>query len=222
MEPYYIESAAEMLRELNGQAYFRPENGHLKATLVEKAINELEIEIIDGQLGSFDVAVDINTDDYDNEIILSYCVDHPEVNHSSEIPIAKLDEGAVKDLFGYLSRLIDERKPAENNAVKRIILRRKHNFANYDLQRASKKLGVSERWFKSTIPCTDYNYTEKEGKTQIKEYHWSVDLVERLCQIKSRSADGSDIQYIADHCCYGDLDWAKEIIKELRSSKRTV
>ena len=103
----------------------------------------------------------------------------------------------------------------------KVIIRKRAVEGMLDMHQASQKLGCSLQFLKSKIPCTDYTYTEIEGKKEIQGYYWSRELMDRLCQIKSGGIKPEDLTYVTDTCCEGDRNWAEEILVLLGTPRST-
>ena len=121
----------------------------------------------------------------------------------------------ISDLIEQLSRLIAAPPAVTTQDSARIIFRKKAVEGMLDIHQASQKLGCPLQFLKSKIPCSDYTYTEIEGKKEIQGYYWSRELIDRLCQIKSGGVKPEDLAYVADECCDGDRNWAEEILVAL-------
>ena len=212
---------SNLLEQLHGHGYFRPEVGPLKARLTEAVLSGLEYEVVEQLSGqSLDLEVSIGRQEGDEEVTIGIKVDLPDLSHSSEITLKALADNALEDLAGYLARLVESSAPAESVEQSKAILRKKMADENHEQTAASARLKVSPQWLKSVIPCTDYSYDEIDGKKIIREYYWSKELIERLFKIKCTKTTPDDMQYVAKECCDGDLDWARDLIARLKSPNR--
>ncbi|HBG05830.1 MAG: hypothetical protein A2075_03360 [Geobacteraceae bacterium GWC2_58_44] len=221
MTSKHLKTISDRLSSLHGHAYFRPQDGPLMKTLA----NEL-LDAVDGELaeqlseGGFDLEVSISHQEGDSDPTVSFSVDRPGVAHTSKIAATQLNDGALEDLAGYLTRLVEESAPAEPAVAGKTVLRKTPEGDHHEKGPASARLKVSAEWLKSVVPCTDYSYDEIDGKKYIREYFWSRDLIERLFRIKSTKTTPEDLQFVAQECCDGDLDWARDLIARLKSPNR--
>ena len=212
---------ANLLEQLHGHGYFRPESGPLKARLTEAVIALLECDVVE-QFSEqpIDLEVSIGRQEGDDEVTLGIGVDIPGLTHSSELPLRALAEDALEDLAGYLARLVESSAPVVSEEETKVLLRKKLETDSHEQGPASARLKVTPQWLKSVIPCTDYTYDEIDGKKIIREYYWSKELIERLFKIKCTKTTPDDLQYVAVECCDGDLEWARDLIARLKSPNR--
>jgi len=215
-----LETITDHLAQLHGYAFFRPETGALRDTLVQTVLDAVEGEAAEELAeANFDLEVSIRKEEGDDsELAVSFSVDHPGLDHTSQVALSLLSNDALQDLDGYLSRLVEAALPVEVDG--KAVLRKINESDHHEKGPASARLKVSPEWLKSVIPCTDYSYEEIEGKKYIREYYWSKELIERLLRIKSAKTTPEDLQYVASECCEGDLDWAKDLIARLKSQNR--
>jgi hypothetical protein len=212
---------SNLLRQLHGHGYFRPETGPLKARLTESVLETLDSDALE-QLSEqpIDFEVSIGFQEGEETVIIGVSVQHPDLTHTSELALVALAEDALEDLAGYLTRLVENATPVEASASDKALLRKKMEEESHEQTSASTRLKVSPQWLKSVIPCTDYSYDEIDGKKFIREYYWSKELIERLFKIKCTKTTPDDLQYVAQECCEGDLDWARDLIARLKSPNR--
>jgi len=222
MTSKHLETITDHLANLQGHFYFRPQPGPLREWLTQTVLDELEGETAEELAEvAFELEVSIGQQEGESEVTVSFSVDHPGVTHSSQIAVTLLAEDALEDLAGYLTRLTAEADPAGTAETTKTVLRRKIEAGeHHEIVPASARLKVSPEWLKSVIPCTDYSYDEIEGKKYIREYYWSKELIESLFRIKSTKTTPEDLQYVANECCEGDLDWARDLIARLKSPNR--
>ena len=223
---YYImtskqqETISDLLSKLQGHVYFRPAAGGLADGLKQAALDcangELAEELAEGEFG---LEVSIGSPDGDSELFITFSVDRPGILHSSQIALSQLSDDALEDLAGYLERLMPDAEPADSGTGKHVV-RKKPEGDHHEKVAASARLKVTPEWLKSVVPCTDYSYDEIDGKKYIREYYWSKELIERLFKIKSSKTTPEDLQYVAQECCHGDLDWARDLIARLKSPNR--
>jgi hypothetical protein len=118
-----------------------------------------------------------------------------------------------------VSRIVAEQLPSVAQASRKTVVRKKLVTGMLNINEAAQAVGCTESFLKSRIPCSDYSYDEIDGKTKIKGYYWSQQLIDRLCQIKSGGAKPEDVEYVARECCHGDSKWAEEILASLAPPK---
>lgn len=216
-----LETISDRLSQLHGHVYFRPQEGalaeRLKQAVLDSVTGELAEELAEGGFG---LEVSVGSQEGEGEPALSVSVDRPGISHSLQLAVSELSEAALEDLADYLARLAPGAAPAEPTVAGKHVLRRKPEGDHHEKGPASARLKVSPEWLKSVVPCTDYSYDEIDGKKYIREYYWSKELIERLFRIKCTKTTPEDLQYVAQECCHGDLEWARDLIARLKSPNR--
>jgi len=221
MTSKYPAIISNLLDQLHGHGYFRPEPGPLKTRLTDAVLSALDCEVVDQLSGqTLDLEVSIGRQDGDEEVTLGVTVELPDLSHSSELALKALADPALEDLAGYLTRLVESSAPVESVEQGMALVRKKMIADSHEQGSASARLKVSPQWLKSVIPCTDYSYDEIDGKKIIREYYWSKELIERLFKIKCTKTTPDDLQYVAAECCEGDMEWARDLIARLKSPNR--
>jgi hypothetical protein len=216
-----LETISDRLSKLHGHLYFRPAAGALLERLRQEVLESVNGELVEELAeGGFGLEVSIGCPEGDSELILSYSVDRPGMVHSAQLIVSQLSEETLEDLAGYLVSLTAETAPAEPGVAGKHVLRKRPEGDHHEKEAAAARLKVSPEWLKSVVPCTDYSYDEIDGKKYIREYFWSKELIERLFRIKSSKTTPEDLQYVAQECCEGDLDWARDLIARLKSPNR--
>jgi hypothetical protein len=86
----------------------------------------------------------------------------------------------------------------------------------YHLHTAAQKLDVSTEWFKKTIPCTGYTSDEQGDGSTVHSFRYQKEIVDTLCRMMDHGCNVAGLEYIAQTCCEGDLDWARDITGSLR------
>src|SRR6185369_12320901 len=107
MTSKYPAIISNLLDQLHGHCYFRPEAGPLKARLTEAVLSTLEFDVVE-QLSEqpLDLEVSIGRQEGDEEVTIGIKVDQPDLSHSSELALKALAGDALEDLAGYLARLV--------------------------------------------------------------------------------------------------------------------
>ncbi len=211
-----VVSVYEILKKLAADVTFRPDDGAFRSKLAEMVIANADGEVAElFSESSSDISVSISRDTIEEGIIRFLVVgDLGEL--SLECAFTELDDDEHNDLAEQLSRLVAGQTPSVTHDTQKVIVRKNIN-GTLDVHQAAQKLGCSQTFLKSKIPCTDYSYLEVDGKTEIKEYYWSEILIDRLCNMKLNGAKAEDVQYVAKECCDGDCIWAEEILVSLGS-----
>jgi len=210
----------KLLKKITSDITFRPENGTFRSKLAEIAIANADEESAElfSERGC-DIQVKLSEHTFEEDVFRF-------------LVVSDLGEQVMACDFSELS--FEERSDFDEQLVRQIALHadcspqgsskvivRKDVSGMLDIHQASQKLDCSQKTLKSNIPCTDYSYTEIDGKKEIQEYFWSQNLISRLCDIKSNGAKPEDVKLIADECCHGDEKWAKELVASLNGSAPT-
>ena len=210
----------ELLKKLNTEVSFRPDAGEFLSKLIELAIENAEEERTElFSAHNCDVQVSFSRRTIE-EGTIRFLVVSDLGNQSLKCDLAALNDKETRDLAGQLSRSIAEQSPPETPEAQKIIVR-KYDTGMLDTHQAAQKLGCSQIFLKSKIPCTDYTYREVDGKKEIIEYYWSKSLIDRLSSIKLKGVKTEDVENIAEECCDGDFTWAEEVLLSLGCTKST-
>ncbi|GFO53968.1 hypothetical protein GMSM_09750 [Geomonas sp. Red276] len=204
------------LDRLFGFAYLKP-SGALKARLTDEALREM------GDAPSPDelvIEASIGKPENEGEATLSFRATHDGETRDLAIDLARLTEAELDELASLLDSFLNQQKSDQPVAAGTSGPLEVPEGDHHDHAAAAARLKVSPEWLKSVVPCSDYTYEEIEGKKYIRDYFWSRELIERLVKIKSNKTTPEDLQYVASECCYGDTDWAKELIARLKSPNR--
>lgn len=212
----------ELLLELGGSVTFRLEDGPVYTKIIDLYVDELGDVSEEIDENTIDVMINLSTNETTNEIEISFSVKSFNSDFSSELTFVKLNSVEREYIKETLLHKINSEqcKPDEN--MNSVIIRKNDSNTVYDIHIAAHNLNVSKQWLKNIIPCSDYSYVEENGKKTIKEYYWDKDLVSRLTQIKNNVPDEADCQYVAQHCCEGDLEWARDLINSLKGLPKVV
>lgn len=205
----------DLLKSENAAFSFRPDDGAFRSRLVELLLageSEAFVELFSEN--NCDMLVRISGSSLEDALI--HCqVGGDFGERGLECRLSGLKQPELGDLVEQMSHLDASQPVAPALSGGKNVLRRKGeiNLLNMlNIEEAAQQLSLSTQLLKSRIPCTDYSYNEVNDKIVIKDYYWSKSLVERLAAIKASGATAEDSKYIADECCHGDLEWAKEII----------
>jgi len=119
MTSEHQQNVSAQLAKLHGHAYFRVDEGPLKESLTREILDSAEGELAELlSNSSFGLEVNIGVQEGESEPAVGYSVDYPGVAHRCEILLSRLDEPALKDLGGYLDRLVQQAPPALTDAGK--------------------------------------------------------------------------------------------------------
>ena len=209
----------ELLKLLPADITFRPDDGAFRSKLVETLLDKRDEDFAElFSESSSDILVNISGRSVADAVI-GFRVASDQGEQSLKFALSMLNDEEISDLSEQLSRLLTLQSPPMLYDTTKSIVRKAPENGMLDITVASRKLGCSPVLLKSRIPCTDYTYSEVNGKKEIKEYYWAQNLIDRLCYIKANGAKAEDLKYIAEECCDGDRTWAEEILLSLGRPK---
>ena len=209
----------ELLGTLTPDVTFRPNDGAFRSKLVETVLDKSDEEYVElFSENSSDIIVGISGRTV-AEALIQFRVVCDQGEKSLKLPLSMLNDEELTDVQEQLVVLSTRQPQPVPHDTHNSIVRKKAVTGMLTIKAASSRLGCSEQFLKGRIPCTDYTYTEVNGKKEIEEYYWSHDLINRLLQIKENGAKAEDLKHIAEECCYGDRTWAEEILTSLSSPK---
>jgi hypothetical protein len=201
-----------LLNSLGGNATFRLSKGILHRKLTEAFLEAVD-EVTGEMISVSDYEIYVSVSEYDGEFIINCRLDSDNIDQEQEIRLSDLDAAELSEVHSKIN-LLSAPISAVSSSQKNII--RKHSpDGMLNINHSASRLNCSQIHLKSKIPCTDYSYQEINGIKEIKEYYWSEDLIDRLCQIKENGVKTEDVQYVATECCHGDCKWAEEILNSL-------
>lgn len=201
----------DLLKKLGSGVTFRPDSGAFRSQLAEIFINNGDRECAElFSEHSCDILISASEHTV-AEGKISFMVISDLGEQTMECALSALNDGAIRDLDEQLSRhVLLHPKHSSNDSPKVII--RKNVTGMLDIHQAAQKLGRSQIFLKNKIPCSENTYHEVNGKQELKEYYWSRQLINCLCNIQANGATVEEMKYITEECCEGDSKWAKEII----------
>lgn len=204
----------ELLKKLNTDFMFRPDDGAFRSKLAETVISNADEDCAElFSEHNCDILVSISGHTIE-EGVIRYLVVSALGEQNLECALSVLNHDEFSDLEEQLSRQVTLHSTRSTHGAQKVIIR-KNVKGMFCTHQAAQKLGCSQFFLKSKIPCTDYAYREVDGKKEINEYYWSINLIERLSQIKLNGAKTEDLKYVAEECCDGDCKWAEEILVSL-------
>jgi hypothetical protein len=202
----------ELLKTGNDAFCFRPEDGAFRSGLVAMLLADEDEEFADlFSESSSDILVTISGSGSGEGVIrCRVCGDFGERSLAGKF--SQLTQPEVDDLREQLSHLEAVQTAAAVQHGAEAVVRNKIAGNMLNIDEAAQRLNLPKLTLKSNIPCSDYSYSEVNDKVEIREYFWSTELIQRLCDIKKGGANEEDIKFIAAECCHGDLVWAKEVV----------
>jgi len=213
-----IEAITRILQDLGGKAYITPDEGAFRARVINDMAEQLDDRCEDIEETVFDVEIDIESDPDPRKTSLAVraaSADFETTIHLYAYQLNSRERHAVlKELLTVKRRL---EVPIEGNKPKVIVRKRTDN--SYDQHIAAQKLDVSSNWLRKMLPCTSYKCSERDDGKKDLDFRYSKELVDRLSKIKDNMFDKEDLKYIADLCCEGDIEWAQDLIKYIKSRK---
>lgn len=211
-----IEAITRLLQDFGGKAYITPDAGAFRARVINDMAEQLDDRYEDIEETVFDVEIEIESNLYPRNISLAVraaSTDFETTIHLFAYQLNSRERRAVlKELLTVKKRL---EVPFENNKPKVIIRKRTDN--SYDQHIAAQKLDVSSDWLRKMLPCTGYKCSERDDGKKDLDFRYSKEMIDRLSKIKDNMFGNEDLRYIADLCCEGDIEWAQDLIKYIKS-----
>jgi len=207
----------EMLNAVQGEVVFFVEDGPLKTKLVDRYLEEddAHAEIFDFELHA---SVRIRRDEGGDVPVFECRLETGDFQYQTVLEVGDLGADQITELMDRLRPLCPV-LPKQDGRPGRNILRKKNGRGLLNLSDASKVLGLSPRCLKSLIPCSEIRVAEELGEKTIEEYYWEKDLVGRFQTLWAEHKQGrgykrEDVTFIAQWCCDGDMQWARDLIAE--------
>ena len=204
----------ELLKRHAVDVTFRPDAGSFRSKLTEMVIanaDEESTELFSAHNCDIQVSFTSHTID---EGLLRFLVISDLGEQTLECVLSDLNHSELIDLEEQLSRHISLYPSRTTQDEPKMIVQKNIN-GMFNTHQAAQKIGCSHVFLKSKIPCSEYTYVEVDGKKEIKEYFWSIKLIDRICHIKLNGTNQDDVKYIAEECCDGDCKWADDILSSL-------
>lgn len=115
--------------------------------------------------------------------------------------------------------------PRQKSSPAKNIVRKKKGDQLLGIAAAATALELSHRSLKTLIPCSETRIVTEAGNTAIKEYYWEKALIERfknlwLKQQTGRGYNSDDLTHVAESCCAGDRQWARDCISDFLNQRR--
>jgi hypothetical protein len=211
-----IEAITRLLQEFGGKAYITPDEGAFRARVINDMAEQLDDRSEDIEETVFDVEIEIESNPVPGNISLVVRAASADFETTINLYAYQLNSrerrAVLKELLTVKRRLevpFDDKKP------KVIIRKRTDN--SYDQHIAAQKLDVSSDWLRKMLPCTGYKCSERDDGRKDLDFRYSKEMVDRLSKIKDNMFCREDLEYIADLCCEGDIEWAQDLIKYIKS-----
>ncbi len=210
-----ISKLVEMINGLKGEVCFFAEDGPLKNKVIERYLEEEDAhaDILDFEL---DASVCIKQGGGTVAPAFECRLEAGDFLYQTFFSLGDFNADEITELIVRLSphcpgTLKREATPDRN------ILRKKKGSGLLNISVAAKALGLSHRALKALIPCSEIRIAEKGDEKTIEEYYWDKDLIDRfetlwVKQQEKRGYSGEDLTFIAEDCCDGDRQWARDII----------
>jgi hypothetical protein len=206
-----------MLDRLQGEVFFFVEDGPLKHKLIERYLEEEEAQgdILDFE---FDAALRIEHKEGTADAEIEARLEAGDFLYQTNFAIKDFAADEIVELLEYLKPLCPT-TPKPKTRPGRSILRKKNGSGLLGISPAANALGLSQGDLKALIPCSEIRIAEQAGDKVIEEYYWEKDLIGKLASLgtahkEGRQANREDVTCIAEWCCDGDRQWARDLIKE--------
>ena len=111
----------------------------------------------------------------------------------------------------------------ETNPGKNIIRKKKGDHL-LGIAATATTLELSHRSLKALIPCSETRIVTEAGNSSIKEYYWDKELIKRFKNLwlkhqEGRGYNSDDLTHIAECCCAGDRQWARDCISDFLNQR---
>lgn len=201
----------ELLKKLDTGITFRPDTGAFRSGLVEIFITNGDEECAElFSEHSCDILISVSEHTI-AEGKVTFMVISDLGEHTLECTLSALSDDAIRDLDEQLTRHVLLHPKRSEDVSPKVIIRKNVN-GMLDIHQAAQKLGRSQLFLKNKIPCSENTYHEVNGKQELKEYYWTRQLINCLCDIQVNGATAENRKYITEECCEGDSKWAEEIV----------
>lgn len=212
-----ISQLLAVLDSLQGELFFFVEDGPLKHKLIERYLEEEDSQgdILDFEL---DGAIRIKRKESAADVEIEGRLEADDFLFQTLFASGDFTDDEIAELLKHLrphcaAPAKTQAKPARN------ILRKKQGSGLLGISAAATALGLCQRELKSLIPCSEICITEQRGDKVIEEYYWEKDLIGRFTSLEAahkqgREANREDVTCIAEWCCDGDRQWARDLIGE--------
>lgn len=212
-----ISQLLAVLDSLQDELFFFVEDGPLKHKLIDRYLTEEDSQgdILDFEL---DAAIRIKRKEGAADVEIEGRLEADDFLFQPLFGSRDFAGDEIAELLKHLrphcaAPAKTQAKPARN------ILRKKQGSGLLGISAAATALGLCQRELKSLIPCSEISIAEQGGDKVIEEYYWEKDLIGRFASLgaahhEGRKAQREDVTSIAEWCCDGDRQWARDLIGE--------
>ncbi len=218
-----ISELMAMLDCLQGEVFFFVEDGPLKHKIIERYLEEEEAQsdILDFE---FDAALRIQREEGTEDTKIEARLEAGDFLYQTNFTTKDLAADETAELLEYLKQLCTT-TPKPKARPGRNILRKKNGSGLLGISVAANALGLSQRALKALIPCSEIRIAEHDGDKVIEEYYWEQDLIGRFASLgaahkERREANREDVTCIAEWCCDGDRQLARDLISEFLKQRQ--
>ncbi len=204
-----------MIDGLQDEVFFFVEDGPIKDKLIDRYLveDDAHSEILDFDL---DASVRITRGEGSAPPAFESRLEADDFEYRTTFFVEDFDTDERAELIDRLRPHCPVPLKKEAGAG-RNILRKKKGQGLLNISEASKALGLSHRALKALIPCSEIRVAEEGGDKTIEEYYWQKDLVDRFETLWAGKKEGrghtsADVTFIAECCCDGDRQWARDTI----------
>lgn len=212
-----------LLDSLPGELFFYLENGMLKNKLVECYMEEEDAQ---HEILEFEHNASLRIRPGEGAAAPSFDCRLEAGDFHYQIIFSTTDFTADEriELLDYLRPHCSAHAKQAGSSGRNIIRKQQGNEL-LGISAAAKALGLSHRSLKSLIPCSETRITEQSGQKSIKEYYWDKQLIARfeslwLKQQQGRGYNREDLTVIAECCCAGDRQWARDCINDFINQRK--
>ena len=212
-----ISELMAMLDRLQGEVFFFVEDGPLKHKLIERYLEEEEPQgdILDFEL---DAWLRIQQKEGTATWEIEGRLEAGDFLYQTLFIIGDFAIDEIAELLEHL-RSHYPTTPKPKTRPDRNILRKKNGRGLLGISAAANALCLSQRDLKALIPCSEIRISEQNGDKVIEEYYWEKDLIGRFASLgaahkEGRETNREDVTCIAEWCCDGDRQWARDLISE--------
>jgi hypothetical protein len=209
----------DTINSLPGELFFFITDGPLKNKLIETYLEEdAHTDILEFEL---DASLRIKPTGSAGVPLIEGRLEADEFEYQTTFSVETLAGEEIVALLEYLNTQTPS--PHQQAALlDKKILRKKSGSGLLNTVAAASILGLSHQSLKTLIPCSAIRVEEKDGNKTIEEYYWEKELIDRFVSLRVEQQEGrrpshKDVTFIAEHCCEGDQQWARDCIADFLS-----
>lgn len=210
-----ISELLKIIGGLQGELYFFLEDGPLKNKLIERYLKKADADADFLEFG-FEGSVRIRRGEGSAVPVFEARLEGDDVQYRTLFLVGDFAAAEITELMQQVRSLGALHRKQESGPA-RTILRKKKAGGLLNLAAAANALGVTPRALKALIPCSDIRISERGGDKTVEEYYWEQQLISRFETLwverkGGRGPSSEDLTFIAEHCCDGDRQWARDTI----------